>query len=166
MHRHLRQEYARACLIAYEAQPKHGFQEGWGAPGQCYSVSVFLLPISITVRNQIRGCTLSYCPPQHHPRDRYALERTHIVLVLTVPPDKVAHMVLPRHPTLRPHARMLHHFRFLIPLLPRDQDGLSPLHYYDSVIQLVRHASREPTEQEFALGMEAASQIQKTLVAF
>ncbi|KAF7791924.1 hypothetical protein EIP86_002950 [Pleurotus ostreatoroseus] len=58
---------------------------------------------------------------------------------------------------------MLHHFRFLLPLLPRDEDGLSPLHYYDSVIQLARHASREPTEAEFRLGIEAASQIKKVL---
>lgn len=79
--------------------------------------------------------------------------------------DKVAHLVLPRHPTLRPHARMLHHFRFLLPLLPRDQDGLSPLHYYDSVIQLVRHASREPTEAEFTLGLDAATQMKRMYVA-
>ena len=78
--------------------------------------------------------------------------------------DKVAHLVMPRHPTLRPHARMLHHFRFLLPLLPRDPDGLSPLHYYDSVIQLVRHASREPSEAEFALGMDAAREIKRMYV--
>lgn len=75
--------------------------------------------------------------------------------------DKAAHLILPNHPILRPHARMLHHFRFIVPLLPRDQDGLSPLHYYDSVIQLVRHASGEPTEAEFALGITAAEHIKK-----
>lgn len=62
---------------------------------------------------------------------------------------------------LRPHARMLHHFRFILPLLPRDDDGLTPLHYYDSAIQLVRHASREPTESEFILGMSAANGVMR-----
>ena len=56
---------------------------------------------------------------------------------------------------------MLHHFRFILPLLPRDDDGLTPLHYYDSVIQLVRHASRQPTEAEFLLGINAADEIRK-----
>ncbi|PSR72394.1 hypothetical protein PHLCEN_2v11737 [Hermanssonia centrifuga] len=58
---------------------------------------------------------------------------------------------------------MLHHFRFLLPLLPQDEDGLSPLHYYDSVIQLVRHSSREPTEEEFSLGLASANEIKKIL---
>ncbi|KAF7791925.1 hypothetical protein EIP86_002951 [Pleurotus ostreatoroseus] len=31
--KHIQQEYARVCLIAYESQPKNGSQEGWGAPG-------------------------------------------------------------------------------------------------------------------------------------
>ncbi|KAL7285257.1 hypothetical protein ACG7TL_000351 [Trametes sanguinea] len=103
------QEYARACLIAYESRPKDGYQEGWGRP------------------------------------------------------DKLAHLVIPRHPPLRPHARMLHHFRFILPLLSRDELGLTPLHYYDSAIQLVRHASREPTEQEYAAGMRAAKEIEAIL---
>ena len=61
---------------------------------------------------------------------------------------------------MRPHARMLHHFRFILPLLSKDEDGLTPLHYYDSAIQLARHASRDPTEQEFIVGMRAAKEIQ------
>ena len=69
-------------------------------------------------------------------------------------------MVIPRHPPLRPQARMLHHFRFIMPLLGRDGDGLSPLHYYDSAIQLARHAAREPTEQEYLVGMTAAQEIE------
>lgn len=73
--------------------------------------------------------------------------------------DNVAHVVIPRHPTLRPHDRVLHHFRFIQALLPRDVDGLTPLHYYDSAIQLARHASREPTEPEFEIGMKAAGDI-------
>ncbi|KAI0762915.1 hypothetical protein C8Q74DRAFT_1206807 [Fomes fomentarius] len=77
--------------------------------------------------------------------------------------DTLAHKVIPRHPTLRPQARMLHHFRFIIPLLGKDEDGLTPLHYYDSAIQLARHTSREPTEQEYIVGMRAAQEIRTTL---
>lgn len=59
---------------------------------------------------------------------------------------------------------MLHHFRFIIPLLGKDEDGLTPLHYYDSAIQLARHTSREPTEQEYIVGMRAAQEIRTTSV--
>lgn len=76
-------------------------------------------------------------------------------------PDELAHEVIPRHPTLRPHSRMLHHFRFILPLLPRDEDGLTSLHYYDSAVQLVRHASREPSEAEYILGITAANDLKK-----
>ena len=76
--------------------------------------------------------------------------------------DSLAHKVIPRHPTLRPQARMLHHFRFILPLLSKDEDGLTPLHYYDSAIQLARHTSREPTEQEYIVGMRAAREIETT----
>ena len=54
---------------------------------------------------------------------------------------------------------MLHHFRFILPLLPRDKDGLTPLHYFDSAIQITRNASHLLTEQEFELGIEAAKNI-------
>jgi hypothetical protein len=56
---------------------------------------------------------------------------------------------------------MLHHFRFVLPLLPTDEDGLSPLHYYDAAIQLARVSSREPTERELEMGMAAAREITK-----
>ena len=75
--------------------------------------------------------------------------------------DKLAHTVIPLHPTLKPHARMLHHFRFLNPLLPIDEDGMSPLHYYDSAIQLARNSARALSEEEFETGMNAAQQIRK-----
>jgi len=54
---------------------------------------------------------------------------------------------------------MIHRFRFILPLLPVDVDGLTPLHCYDSAIQLARNASEEPTEQEFEVGMVAATEI-------
>ena len=76
-------------------------------------------------------------------------------------PDSLAHLVIPRHPPLRPQAPILHHFRFLLPLFSKDEEGMTPLHYYGSAIQLARHASREPTEQEYIVGMLAAKEIDK-----
>jgi hypothetical protein len=76
-------------------------------------------------------------------------------------PDYLAHIVIPLHPELKPHARMLHHFRFLNPLLLKDEDGMTPLHYYDSAVQLARNSARELTEGEFEAGMNAADQIEK-----
>ena len=75
--------------------------------------------------------------------------------------DSLAHAVIPLHPKLKPHARMLLHFRFLVPLLTKDEDGLTPLHYYDSAIQLARNAAKELTEEEFEAGIKAARDIQE-----
>ncbi|KAG2350564.1 hypothetical protein BDR05DRAFT_954663 [Suillus weaverae] len=77
--------------------------------------------------------------------------------------DARARLVIPSHPNLKPHARMLHHFRFLLPLLPKDEEGLSELHYYDSAIQLVRTVDREPTEEEYQRGMDAVASILQML---
>jgi hypothetical protein len=46
-----------------------------------------------------------------------------------------------------------------------DEDGISLLHYYDSAIQLVRTSSKEPTEEEFEIGIEAAKEIIKRSVS-
>jgi hypothetical protein len=70
--------------------------------------------------------------------------------------DKLTRLVIPALPALKPHANMLHHLRFILPLLPSDSSGVSPLHRYDAAIQRARNHSREPTEKEFELGMEAA----------
>ncbi|KAH9835624.1 uncharacterized protein C8Q71DRAFT_88382 [Rhodofomes roseus] len=119
-----------------------------------------------------RACLITY---ESQPKDgfpegwgkpgtRYAGVRFRTALLDTVREiDALAHLIIPRHPVLRPHARMLHHFRFILPLLQRDEDGLTPLHYYDSAIQLARHASREPTEAECILGTDAASEIKRIL---
>ena len=51
-----------------------------------------------------------------------------------------------------------------MPLLERDEDGLTPLHCYDSAMQIARNSNREPTEQEFRLGMNAANIILRIYV--
>ena len=71
-------------------------------------------------------------------------------------PDALARVVIPALPPLRPHTRMLHHFRFLLPLLtnPREPsirvgpDGaveygevgeeelVTALHWYDAAVQV------------------------------
>jgi len=51
-----------------------------------------------------------------------------------------------------------------MPLLEKDDDDLTALHYYDSAIQLARVSSRPPTETEYEMGMEAAGQIQEMCV--
>lgn len=70
--------------------------------------------------------------------------------------------MIPTHPSLKPHVRMLHHFRFILPLLTSDDDELTPLHYYDSAIQLARNSASEPSEQEFEIGIGAANEIMRT----
>ncbi|KAJ3750169.1 hypothetical protein DFH05DRAFT_1518328 [Lentinula detonsa] len=77
--------------------------------------------------------------------------------------DSLAHLVIPTHPPLKPHARMIHHFRFILPLLPSNEDELTPLHYYDSIVQLARISHQEPTEEEFELGMDSADVIMQAL---
>lgn len=79
-------------------------------------------------------------------------------------PDAQARLLIPNLPSLRPNDRMLHHYRFIAPLLPTDDEGRSPLHYYDSAIQLARQADREPTEREFEVGIAAADEIKKMYV--
>lgn len=78
--------------------------------------------------------------------------------------DELARLVIPTHPPLKPHDRMIRHFRFIQPLLPTGEDQFTPLDYYDSAIQLARISGRELTEDEFELGMDAANQIYKSYV--
>jgi hypothetical protein len=60
---------------------------------------------------------------------------------------------------------MLYHFRFILPLLPVDEDRLTPLHYYDSAIQLARNSNNELSEEEFEMGMRGAGEIVKWCVS-
>jgi len=120
----------------------------------------------------VRACLVSYdsLPNDvHHegwgrPGTSYSGIRFRTALLDTIPRiDSLAHIVIPLHPNLKPHSRMLHHFRFLNPLLPKDEDGMTPLHYYDSAIQLARNSARELTEEEFEIGINAADLIEKSL---
>jgi len=86
-------------------------------------------------------------------------------LLDTVPDlDAKARLLIPSLPPLRPNDRMSHHYRFIAPLMPTDDEGRSPLHYYDSAIQLARQSDREPTEREFEVGITAAEDIEKILL--
>lgn len=81
------------------------------------------------------------------------------ILSTIKPIDELAHQVIPHHPILKPHTRMLHHFRFLAPLL---QGNILAL--WDSAVQMARLGEREMTEDEFVLGWEAAQEIRRTCV--
>lgn len=129
VHEFISQEYARACLIAYESLPRDTQQEGWGRPGTGYD--------SVQFRRSLLDTVLDL--------------------------DAAARLIIPSLPPLRRNDRILHHFRFIAPLIPKDEDGLSPLHYCDSAIQMARYAAREPTQREFEIGMNAALQIKKIL---
>lgn len=59
---------------------------------------------------------------------------------------------------------MLHHLRTIVRLFTRDELGLTVVHYYDSAIQLARFSTKEPTEDEFRMGMDAAQAIKKLYV--
>ncbi|KAJ6509246.1 hypothetical protein C8R47DRAFT_1173956 [Mycena vitilis] len=103
-------------------------------------------------------------PGWGRPGTKFDGVRFRSALLDTIPQiDALAHMVIPAHPPLKPHARMLHHFRFILPLLNTEDEEFTPLHYYDSAIQLARNAAEEPTEEEFLLGIQAADEIRKSL---
>ncbi|KAI0067714.1 hypothetical protein BV25DRAFT_1819120 [Artomyces pyxidatus] len=98
------------------------------------------------------------------PGTKYAGVQFRRSLLDTIPIlDGLSRLLIPSQPALRPNDRMLHHHRFIAPLMPKDDDGLSPLHYYDSAIQLARHFDREPTEREYDIGITAANQIKTIL---
>jgi len=120
----------------------------------------------------VRACLVSY---ESLPKDafhagwgrpgtKYSGIRFRRTLLDTIPViDALAHVIIPNHPTSKPHARMWHHFRFIRPLLPIDEDGLTPLHYYDSAVHLARISGSELSESEFEIGMRAATEIEKCL---
>jgi hypothetical protein len=73
--------------------------------------------------------------------------------------DSLTRLVIQHQPPLMPHVRMLHHFRTIVALFPRDEYGLTVVHYYDSAIQLARFSTSELTDDEFRMGMDAAAAI-------
>ncbi|KAJ7293292.1 hypothetical protein C8J57DRAFT_1429136 [Mycena rebaudengoi] len=98
------------------------------------------------------------------PGTKYDGIRFRRALLETIPIiDGLARKVIRAQPALKPHARMLYHFRFILPLLNGEDEEYTPLHYYDSAIQLARNAAQEPTEDEFVMGMQAAEEIMKSL---
>ncbi|KAF8140089.1 hypothetical protein EV363DRAFT_1393010 [Boletus edulis] len=110
-----------------------------------------------------RSCLISYeCQPRDtthpgwgKPGTEHGGTRFRRSLLDTIADiDARAHLVIPNLPPLKPHCRMIHHFRF---------EGLTPLHYYDSAIQLARTSTGEPTEDEFTLGLRAADEIRRIL---
>ncbi|KAG6845977.1 hypothetical protein H0H87_011025 [Tephrocybe sp. NHM501043] len=122
----------------------------------------------------VRACLVSYESLPHdayhegwgRPGTKYSGIRFRRALLDTIPEiDELTHIVIPTHPEGKPHARMLHHFRFILPLLPVDEDGLTPLHYYDAAIQLARNGGTAALkEQEFEIGIGAAEEILKWYV--
>ncbi|KAF9443711.1 hypothetical protein P691DRAFT_808452 [Macrolepiota fuliginosa MF-IS2] len=119
-----------------------------------------------------RACLVSYesLPKEivhegwGRPGSPYAGQRFRRVLLDTISEiDALARTVIPLQPQMKPHARMLHHFRFIAPLLPQDEDKISPLLYYDTAIQIARISERELTEEEYLVGMRAAEDIIRSL---
>ena len=167
MNRYIHQEFIRACLVSYESLPKNVFHEGWGRPGTHTSQNYYcLLPYKLIFVGtkysgiRFRRALLDTIPHIGMAIFKYKYKTSHKISIFCIS-DRLAHVVIPLHPSLKPHARMLHHFRFLKPLLPIDEDGMSPLHYYDSAIQLARNSARSLTEEEFETGMNAVQQIEK-----
>ena len=66
--------------------------------------------------------------------------------------DGLAHSVIPSHPPSKPHARMLHRFRFIPPLLSVDEDGLTSLHYM-TLSSKSRGTETQLSEHDFTLGV-------------
>ena len=144
VHEYISQEFARSCLISYECQPRETTHPGWGTPGTEHGGTRFRRSLLDTIADiGLRSILV-------HAR-RFSDGRA----------DARAHLVIPNHPPLKPHSRMLHHFRFILPLLPKDDQGLTALHYYDSAVQLARTSTGEPTEDEFTLGLRAADEMRR-----
>lgn len=143
------------------------FHEGWGRPGTHTSEILLLSALQKKiVGTKYSGIRFRRALLDTIPRIGMSMLnkiKSHGISILRIL-DKLAHVVIPLHPSLKPHARMLLHFRFLKPLLPIDEDGMSPLHYYDSAIQLARNSARALSEEEFETGMNAVQQIEKWLV--
>jgi len=168
VHKHITQEYVRTCLIAYESLPTDAHHEGWGKPGEyIYEASPSYL---IHGRFSTAGTQYSGVRFRRTLLDTITKIGPYISFFGTtcwryIETDGLAHSVIPSHPPSKPHARMLHRFRFILPLLSVDEDGLTSLHYYDSAVQIARNGNTELSEQEFAVGMRAVRDIEQWSVA-
>lgn len=54
---------------------------------------------------------------------------------------------------------MLDHFAPLIPLISDSEGHEGSLQIYDAAIHQARYSTKEPTESEFIMGMQAAGQL-------
>ncbi|KII93429.1 hypothetical protein PLICRDRAFT_35634 [Plicaturopsis crispa FD-325 SS-3] len=93
----------------------------------------------------VRTCLVSYeSQPKYaahegwgRPGTKYAGTRFRRALLDTISEiDVLAHAIIPSHPPLKPHARMLHHFRYITPLLPPMRADGWPLLGRDSTSSL------------------------------
>lgn len=141
VYEYISQEYFRACLVFYEFLPKKADHAGWGMS----SDSGLLGTVG---SNEAEEQLVHY--------------RRNVLDIIPVI-DELAHKIIPTHPHLKPHTPMLHHFRYIKPLLPVDDYGFTSLDYFDSAVQIARISSRELTQVEFALGMAAAYEILSSL---
>ncbi|KAF5374910.1 hypothetical protein D9758_000489 [Tetrapyrgos nigripes] len=160
---YITKEYVRTCVIAHQSLPKEAFHPGWGRPGLSRISLLFATYLTeetgtpyegIRFRRALLGTIQELGVPltsvSQFPKD---------LLLIMLHTDILAHNVIPTMPPLKPQARMIHHFRYILPLLNIHDDGLTALHYYDSVIQLARYSRREPTEEEFEYGMHVVEEI-------
>ena len=194
VHEYLTQEYSRTCLISFESLPKDAHREGWGRPGTPLLPPPFQSHSGVEVGSGLlnwphvfrsagtrwdgvcfRRLLLDTVPdlgPSFTPMTSRRWPFVSDAAVMPFPPpfflnstlDAQARLLIPSLPPLRPNDRLSHHFRFIAPLIPMDEEGRSPLHYYDSAIQLARQADREPTEREFEVGITAADEIKRVYV--
>lgn len=151
-------------MIAHESLPNDAQHEGYGKPGAFASVlaspylALSLLSESTLAGVNFRRALLDTIPEIGEP----AVPRIIIPGTLTcVVADVMTRGVIRHQPLLMPHDRMLHHLRTIVKLFTRDEFGLTVVHYYDSAIQLARLSTKEPTEDEFRMGMDAAQAIKR-----
>ncbi|KIY72769.1 hypothetical protein CYLTODRAFT_407097 [Cylindrobasidium torrendii FP15055 ss-10] len=119
------------------------------------------------IREYLRSCLIaSISVPTSSSHPGWGLQGTKYdgvefrskILSTVRPIDDMAHLVIPHHPPLKPHVRLVHHFRFIAPLLPPNALAL-----WDSAVQMAKLSEREMSQEEFELGWEAAIEIKRAL---
>jgi len=75
--------------------------------------------------------------------------------------DKGARLLVPSLPPLRPHKTMLQHLHALLPLIPIDGRGTTPLHVYSEYVERARYSDRELTEADYEMAMSSQNYLIK-----